>query len=107
VGKISPWQEYLQAKWTASLYEQFKDIKLIWEKVTHGSEEEKSTIDEELSNIFYQQVLPSVLKLFGNELITTLSLAEFRDIVAKITGINLDKDYVARFPGFKDWATKD
>jgi hypothetical protein len=83
------WQEYLPAKWLVSLYERFKGLKLVWLEATCGTREENNSINKGLSNIFfYRQVLPSI-KLFSREFIATLS--EFQDIIAKVTGINLNK----------------
>jgi hypothetical protein len=101
LGKISLWQEHLPVKWIVLLYEQLKRLKLVWLEAICGAKEENKAVKKGLSNIFfYRQVLP-LLKLFGSEFITTLTLVEFRDIITKVTGANLDKDYVVRFLSFK------
>ncbi len=54
---LVPWQQYLQAKWMATVFETFKDIKELWRLADHGSEEEKLRVDERSRTHFTKRSL--------------------------------------------------
>lgn len=111
IEHLVEWQQYLQAKWTSTLFESFRDVKGVWRLAGQGTPEERSRIDEKLSDHFYTTVAPAVFKLFGDEIIANYTWDDFSAAVFEVSGIDIDRDWLVRSkemkeiaPGIEEWA---
>lgn len=111
IEHLVPWQQYLQAKWTSTLFERFKDVKELWRLAEHGTDEEKRRVDERLSDLFYETVAPAVFKLFGDDIMDNYIWDDFAAAAFAVAGIDVDEDFLSSSPameeiapGVREWA---
>ncbi|MHB0977479.1 MAG: hypothetical protein ACYC1U_09845 [Candidatus Aquicultorales bacterium] len=103
IEHLVPWQQYLRAKWTASLFERFKDVKELWHLAEEGSEEEKRRLDERLCDLFYEVVAPAVFKYFGDDIVAE-TWDDFAAAAFEVSGLDIDKDFLGSSPVMLDIA---